>query len=105
MGVAKGGTQVTAEQMAGGELAYLLGGVWRQNIGEDAAPVLDPAHGIVNHIGSTGYATMYLPTTSVSIPTGVTALLLLKSIATPTISTTQAAAAARHSHLVPALRF
>ena len=73
MGVAKGGTQVTAEQMAGGELAYLLGGVWRQNIGEDAAPVLDPAHGIVNHIGSTGYATMYLPTTSVSIPTGVTA--------------------------------
>ena len=73
MGVAKGGTQVTAEQMAGGELAYLLGGVWRQNIGEDAVPVLDPAHGIVNHIGSTGFATMYLPTTSVSIPTGVTA--------------------------------
>ena len=67
------GEAVTVEQIASGELAYKLGGTWRQNIGQDAAPVFEPTHGIVNAIGATGYATMYLPTTSVMIPNGVTA--------------------------------
>ena len=49
------GTQVpniTEEQVASGELCYLLNGdqseiVWYQTIGEDKHPVLDPSHDIV----------------------------------------------------------
>ena len=63
----------TAEQLKSGELAYTMGGVWRQTIGQDEHPVFDETHGIVKPIEATGYATMYLPETSVVIPTGVTA--------------------------------
>ena len=48
---------VTSEVMASGEVAWLLNGQkfldvkWYQNLDEDAAPVLDPTHGIVYQIG------------------------------------------------------
>ena len=66
-------TEVTDEQLASGEIAYKLGTVFRQNIGSDATPVLDVTHGIVNEITEVGYATMYIPGTSVEIPAGVEA--------------------------------
>ncbi len=45
-------TKATAEQMASGEITYLLNGDqseinWYQTIGEDALPMLDPSHGVV----------------------------------------------------------
>ena len=45
-------TVITPEQVAGGELCYLLNQnqettVWHQTLGEDDHPVLDPTHGIV----------------------------------------------------------
>ena len=64
---------------ASGELCYLLNGsscydaTWRQNIGTDTYPELDPTHGIVNKISSAGYTTQYIPSTDVTIPTGVKA--------------------------------
>ena len=59
-----------------GELCTLLNtesNVFRQNIGEDPYPIFDPTHGIVKKITDAGYATMYIPETSVTIPTGVEA--------------------------------
>ncbi|MBP5277949.1 MAG: hypothetical protein J6Z18_05620, partial [Prevotella sp.] len=56
-----------------GELCYKLGPSFRQNIGEDPYPIFDPTHGIVKKITDAGYATMYIPETSVTIPTGVEA--------------------------------
>jgi hypothetical protein len=64
---------------ASGELCYLLDSclcydaTWRQNIGTDAYPELDPTHGIVNYISAVGYTTQYIPTTDVEIPSGVEA--------------------------------
>ena len=69
----KQGTEKTAEEFAGGAVCSLLGGNFRQTIGEDTYPVLDQTHGIVKKIGSTGYATMYQPENSVTIPAGVEA--------------------------------
>ncbi|MCR4921982.1 MAG: discoidin domain-containing protein [Bacteroidaceae bacterium] len=46
---------------------------YRQTIGTDATPVLDPTHGIVAHIGATGYATFCPISTNVIVPEGVTA--------------------------------
>lgn len=45
-------TKATAEQMASGEITYLLNGYqseinWYQTIGKDALPVLDPTHAVV----------------------------------------------------------
>ena len=65
-------TQVTAEQVASGEIAVKLGAAFRQNIGEDANPVLDPTHAYVKEITEVGYATLYLPD-DVEIPEGITA--------------------------------
>ena len=64
---------VTEEQVQSGELTYMLGSVWRQTIGTDQTPVLDPAHGIVNKITEAGYATQYIADTDVTIPEGVQA--------------------------------
>jgi hypothetical protein len=58
---------------ATGELCYLLGAAFRQNIGEDGYPVLDSTHGIVNKIDAAGYATQYIADTEVEIPAGVKA--------------------------------
>ena len=65
-------TKVTAEQVASGEIAVKLGAAFRQNIGEDANPVLDPTHAYVKEITEVGYATLYLPD-DVEIPEGITA--------------------------------
>ena len=66
-------TTITDEQVVSGELCAKLGIPFRQNIGEDAYPVLDPTHGVVASITKEGYATMYIPETSVTIPAGVEA--------------------------------
>ena len=64
---------------ASGELCYLLNGSscydapWRQNIGEDTYPELDPTHGIVNKITAAGYTTQYTHDTDVTIPSGIEA--------------------------------
>ena len=54
MGGQSGTTAFSDKMLASGELCYLLGGgennlesVWRQNIGEDEHPVLDPDHKVV----------------------------------------------------------
>ena len=65
--------EVTAEQLASGEIAYKLGTAFRQNIGTDENPVLDATHGIVNEISAAGYATQYITETDVIIPAGVKA--------------------------------
>ena len=64
---------VSAERFASGEIACKLGTAFRQNIGEDAYPVLDATHGIVNQITEAGYATQYIEETDVEIPEGVEA--------------------------------
>ncbi len=62
-----------------GELCYLLNGsscyeaTWRQNIGMDTYPELDPTHGIVNKITAAGYTTQYTHDTDVTIPSGIEA--------------------------------
>ena len=66
-------TSANDAKLASGELAYKLGAAFRQTIGEDSYPVLDQTHGIVKQITSIGYATMFLPETSVAIPAGVEA--------------------------------
>ena len=64
---------------ASGELCYLLNGsscydaTWRQNIGTDTYPELDPTHGIVNKITAAGYTTQYTHNTDVTIPNGIEA--------------------------------
>ena len=65
--------KVSDEQLASGEVAYNLGGTFRQNIGTDKYPVLDDAKGIVGQITEAGYATMYVEDTDVTIPEGVAA--------------------------------
>ena len=71
--LAKQGTEASPEMFKSGEVCYMLGGNFRQTIGEDTYPVLDQTHGIVKKIGGTGYATMYQPENSVTIPAGVEA--------------------------------
>ena len=73
------GTTITNEQIASGELCYLLNGNscydvnWTQTIGTDDYPVPFNTSGIVNYISSVGYTTQYIPSTDVTIPTGVEA--------------------------------
>ena len=73
------GSDVTSNQVASGELCYLLNGSscygakWFQNLTGDSYPVPFNTHGIVNKISSAGYTTQYIPTTDVTIPTGVKA--------------------------------
>ena len=64
---------VTTAQLASGEVAYNLGTAFRQNIGTDAAPVLDATHAFVGKISAAGYATQYIADTDVEIPAGVEA--------------------------------
>ncbi len=78
-GTNAGATQVTDEQVASGEVTYLLNKgniqkpLWRQSVGYDAVPTFDAARGIVNKIDATGYATQYIAENNVLIPEGVTA--------------------------------
>lgn len=66
-------TQTSVEQFASGEMVEILGSVFRQNIGEDVCPTLDPTHGIVRKIGAKGYVTTFIKESDVMIPAGVTA--------------------------------
>ena len=63
----------TAEQLASGEVTAKLGIAFRQNIGTDTYPVLDPTHNVIAQITEAGYATLYVPDTDVTIPEGVNA--------------------------------
>ena len=63
-------SQITAEQVANGELCAMLGAGWYQNIGTDAYPVFDKTHNTVKVITDAGYATMYIPD-AVEIPAAV----------------------------------
>lgn len=65
-------TKVNDEQLASGEIAIALGEAFSQTVGEDAYPVIDDAHGIVQKISEAGYATMYIAD-AVKIPAGVVA--------------------------------
>ena len=65
--------EVTAEQLASGEVTAKLGIAFRQNIGSDEAPVLDPTHNVVAKITEAGYATLFIPDTDLTIPAGVEA--------------------------------
>ena len=66
-------------RLASGELCYLLNGstcfnaAWTQTIGTDALPVPFTTQGFVNYITSAGYATLFIPTTDVTVPAGVKA--------------------------------
>ena len=68
----------TNDPVASGELAYYINQqagkqVFYQTIGTDAYPMPFNTHGIVNYISSVGYTTQYIPSTDVTIPTGVEA--------------------------------
>ena len=66
-------------RLASGELCYLLNGStcydvnWTQTLGTDSNPIPFNTHGIVNKISAARYTTQYIPTTDVTIPTGVEA--------------------------------
>jgi len=85
-----GADDLDATDFASGRLCFLLNGsstiapVWHQSIGTDEYPTLDTAHGIVNQIGATGYATQYIPGSAVQIPSGVS--VFTGSIDTPWIA-------------------
>lgn len=70
---------LTDARLASGELCYLLNGstcfnaAWTQTIGTDALPVPFTTQGFVNYITSAGYATLFIPTTDVTVPAGVNA--------------------------------
>ena len=68
----------TADWLANGALTYHINTtagerIYNQTIGEDATPILDASHGIVNQITAAGYATQYIADTDVTIPAGVKA--------------------------------
>ena len=65
--------EVTDEQLKSGEVAAKLAPAFRQNIGDDEAPVLAPTHAIVAEITEAGYATLFIEGTDVVIPEGVVA--------------------------------
>ncbi len=54
--------QVTAEQLASGEVAYKLGDAWGQVLGTDEVPSPQNENA-VNYVGDAGYATLYDATT------------------------------------------
>ena len=70
---------INACSYVAGELCYLLNEStcydvnWTQTLGTDTYPVPFNTHGIVNKMSAAGYTTQYIPTTDVTIPTGVEA--------------------------------
>ena len=66
-------TQVTDEQLASGEVAVKLVPAFRQNISEDAYPVLDATHNVVAEITEAGYATLFIDNANLTVPEGVSA--------------------------------
>jgi len=73
------GVSASDASTTGGELCYLLNSslcydaTWRQTLGTDTYPELDPTHGIVNKITAAGYTTQYTHDTDVTIPSGIEA--------------------------------
>ena len=65
--------EVNADQLKSGEVTAKLGFAYRQNIGDDETPVLDPTHAFVAEITEAGYATLYVEDSDISIPEGVEA--------------------------------
>ena len=65
--------EVTDEQLASGYAASKLGVAWRQVLGTDAYPVPDYVKPVVVEITDAGYATLFVPETDLTVPTGVTA--------------------------------
>ncbi|MBQ7180031.1 MAG: hypothetical protein IJR87_01915, partial [Bacteroidaceae bacterium] len=72
-GPTTGQSGLSADDFASGAIAVGLGDAFRQNLGEDNYPVLDKTHSYVKEITEIGYATMYIPETSVEVPEGVQA--------------------------------
>lgn len=64
---------VTTEQLANGYVAARMAPYFRQNIGADTYPILNPTHNVVAEITAAGYATLYVPDTDITIPTGIEA--------------------------------
>ncbi len=58
--------EVTAEQLASGEVAYKLGAAWSQLLGTDNTPVLG-TDAPVSYVGDAGYATLYDTTTGYTL--------------------------------------
>lgn len=71
--------ETTDDRLGSGELCYLLNNnacynaQWTQTIGTDALPVPFLTQGIVNKLTEAGYATQFIPTTDVIIPSNVQA--------------------------------
>ena len=58
--------EVTAEQLASGEVAYKLGAAWSQLLGTDNTPVLG-TDAPVSYVGDASYATLYDTTTGYTL--------------------------------------
>ena len=58
--------EVTAAQLASGEVAYKLGAAWSQLLGTDNTPVLG-TDAPVSYVGDAGYATLYDTTTGYTL--------------------------------------
>ena len=58
--------EVTATQLASGEVAYKLGAAWSQLLGTDAVPTLY-SNTPVSYVGDAGYATLYDTTTGYNL--------------------------------------
>lgn len=66
--------EVTAEQLASGEVAYKLGAAWSQLLGTDNTPVLG-TDAPVSYVGDAGYATLYDTTTGYTLNGNVKAFV------------------------------
>ena len=72
-------TEQADPRLDSGELCYLLNGStsfnpsWTQTIGTDALPLPFVTQGVVAHIGSSGYGTLFVASSDVAIPEGVEA--------------------------------
>ena len=70
---------LTSADVTSGKVCYLMNGNtcynpnWTQTLGTDSYPMPFNTQGFVNHISSAGYTTQYIPTTDVTIPTGIEA--------------------------------
>ncbi len=66
--------EVTAEQLASGEVAYKLGAAWSQLLGTDNTPVLG-TDAPVSYVGDASYATLYDTTTGYTLNGNVKAFV------------------------------
>ena len=66
--------EVTAAQLASGEVAYKLGAAWSQLLGTDNTPVLG-TDAPVSYVGDAGYATLYDTTTGYTLNGNVKAFV------------------------------